>query len=346
MSRAIILPTPADPFLVSYWYKNFQTYSHFIRKLYIVVNSPSQEAYEIIAKLVKDDPKVKVLHFPIQIDHGNAINEALKDVSEDLVGLIEDDAFVVNPQAIDDAFAWLENPECGIEIVGSKRGSCSPEISDKAAQKWGLSYAGHGDQGCNFWPCFFFTRTAHLKATDRNFNGKRWEIGDSLYDLGIADDVCYGDTFVNTSLQLRSTFEEKQIHYVPQYHASPEDLIHSTAGKGIFDGQAPWMHIGSLSSGFSGLLRNQQGIPLSNRKEAHAHSEHTLPNAPTNEFEQWEYERRVQIWQAAYDSCYQDIEISLSKDYLYAIENVIMQFQLKPKRIRQRREIYQKCFNL
>ncbi|MCG3176835.1 MAG: hypothetical protein MOGMAGMI_01799 [Candidatus Omnitrophica bacterium] len=342
--RAIILPTPSDPFLVLYWYKNFNTYRDYVDKLYLVLNTPSTEAPKMLFKLLKDDPKVKVMIYDRLLDHGNAINEALANTIEEYVGLIEDDAYVVNPKAIDDAFTWLESGKR--EIVGSKRGSCSDEILEKAKRVWGIDYRGYGDQGCNFWPCFFFTKTAHLKATDRNFNARRWEIGESLYSLGVAESIIHGDTFVNTSLQLQSLFDQSQIEYMPQGHANPLDIQHYEKREGIFNGKMDWLHIGSLSSGFCGLLRNQRGVDLARRKNPHAVEQHELPNKPTNEFEEWEYERRVQIWLTAYEENKDNIDADFGKDYLYALENVIMQFRLSKKRIRIRREIYKQFFNL
>lgn len=345
MSRAIILPTPADPFLVHYWYKNFLTWRNQIDMLYVVLNSPSEESRTYLTELLETDEKVTVLNFETMIDHGNAINEALKLVKEEYVGLIEDDAFVINPKAIGNAFERLESKHYDIQIVGSKRGSCSQEILDKAKNVWGLDYGGYGDHGCNFWPSFFFTRTQTLKDTDRNFNARRWEAGESLYNLGFADDVCYGDTFVNTSLQLQSRFKQDQIVYVDQNHANPEDIKHYEDKKYIFKHPIDWIHIGSLSSGFHGLLRNQHGRALALRKYQ-GNEDHNLPNAPTTEMEKYEYERRVQIWLTAYENRQQDALEDLAQDYWYALNNIIMQFKLSMKRIRRRQRIYKDAFNI
>ena len=44
MSRAVLLPTPCDPFLIKYWLENFSRYyEDNIDKLYVHLNSPIEK---------------------------------------------------------------------------------------------------------------------------------------------------------------------------------------------------------------------------------------------------------------------------------------------------------------
>lgn len=341
--RAAILPLPGDPFLFNYWLKFYdKNWGNLVNRLYVHLNAPVEPAVVAYIRALCDArPNITLLYTDHQTDHGNAINMALDLVTEKYLMLIEDDAFVLNPRMVDSAFALIESGN--YEIVGSKRGSCANLILEAAQQKWGITTTGLGDQGPNFWPCFFFCPVELLKRTDRNFNARAWHPGENIeaLDCDVEVETVYGDTFVNTSLQLRAMVPPHKIAYVPQYHAHPDDKQHYEHGTGIFDGQAPWVHIGSLSSGISGMLKDDQNRPLASRSIREPDGETVLGNPPTTEMERMEYERRVQIWQTAWQNAPVTIEIE-EFYHLYgaALERVIQHFRLSKQNILERQQIY------
>lgn len=348
--RAAILPLPGDPFLFNLWLKFYDKYwGQAINTLYVHLNAPVEEAVvKYISKLC-ESRNIFLMYTPNYTDHGNAINQLLDVVTEKYVMLIEDDAFIWNADVVDAAFALLESGN--FDIVGSKRGSCATEILEAANQKWDIPTSGLGDQGPNFWPCYFFSSVELLKKTDRNFNARAWYRGETIEPLGceVDVDVVYGDTFVNTSLQLRAIVPPHRIAYLPQYHSHPDDMRHADKSEFLFDGQAPWCHIGSLSSGMSGLLKDNNNRPLANRSHLDPENETVLQNAPNTEMEKMEYERRVQIWLTAWKVAAEDPLLPITKhgiieflnEYHDSIQRVIRDFGLSKENILKRMRVYQ-----
>lgn len=346
VGRAVILPTPVDPFMLNYWLWGFHNiWGDEVDRLYIVVNSPIQADVKAYVEKITNNPKITLLYIPYQIEHGDAIRRALELVQERYVMLVEDDCYIFKRGVVDQCFHWLESGQ--YQLVGSKRGSCHPEILERAKQIWGLNYEGLGDQGCNFWPNLLFTSVNTLLATDLNFGAKAWHKGEVISELGnysVLNDVIYGDTFVWASLQLRRLVPEKYIKYIPQYHGHPDDLRHYEERNNLFDGHAPWCHIGSLSSGVHGILMDDQNRPLATRVSKPEVKGQDLLTLAKTEMEQYEYERRLQWW-------LRFVEFYLEKDkenpikdfaqqYTEAVTRAIGLMKLSIKRIRRRQSAY------
>ena len=346
-SRAAILPYPGDPFLLHYWLELFyRIWADDIDRLYIVFNSAiEQSVVEYITYLCTEDKeKIDFIHIDHHIQHGDAIKLALEKCTEKYVMLIEDDAYVFRSGFVNQCFERIESGE--YDIVGSKRGSCSFEILKKAQELWGIPYEGEGDQGCNFWPCYFFSTAELLLSTDRDFNARAWEKGDKIAPLGnyvVEVPVIASDTFVNTSLQLQSRVPQSRILYLPQYHASPDDAKNYEAHRYLFDGKAPWTHIGSLSSGVSGALMDDHGRSLSRRLLDAPKDKTILPSAwcdTTSELAKMEWERRVQCWLTFWEHRDLDEIQEFAGAYRMAIDQIIGQFKLNMGRIKERQVIY------
>lgn len=347
-SRAAILPFPGDPFLFAFWFGMFKKYwGKDVDKLYVYMNSPiGEKVAEYCRGVIAGDPRVVFHYEPMQVEHGEVLNRLLDMVQEKYVMLIEDDCYIWTEGIISQCFNQIE---CGArDIVGSKRTSCGMEILSAAKSKWGLSYEGEGDQGPNFWPNLFFCeKTLLTEHTNRNFGAKAFPAGKPIewLDGYVPKEDQFGDTFVEASLQLRCTVPEERIGYVAQYHGHPLDLDHYDAHKYLFDGHAPWCHIGSLSSGIGGLIRDDDNRPLSRALIDPPAGPTVLPNGPTNEFEVMEYERRVQWWEQFYWSAPQIGLANLKMQYQRGLDRIVQQFRLSPKRIRRRRQIYSQLMN-
>lgn len=339
MKRAILLPTPGDPFLFSFWLHFYEKNLHNSGLYRLLVNFNGTTPVSIVDKevdwLLSLSSSNKYIYHDHMIDHGAAINELLEITEEPTLMLAEDDCFLLSGEKIDRCFDQIET---SIDIVGSKRGSCGMEILERAKQLWGLDYHGYGDQGCNFWPAMFFIKTEILKSTDRHFGARLWRAGQSIdyLDGYMCTQDQAGDTFVNTSLQLRNLVSQEKISYIPQHHAHPEDIEHHQRGTHIFEQPVPWVHIGSLSSGLGGVLDLTKNI------------DHMIPK--TNmEIQEWE--RRVQVWQTAWKwtienrDCDQNL-LNFAGIYRDALNRVIDTFYLNKKRIARRQEIYQNVFNI
>lgn len=144
---------------------------------------------------------------------------------------------------------------------------------------------------------------------------------------------------------------ERRILYVAQYHAHPDDKKHFEQKSEYtpFDGYASWTHIGSLSSGVDGALMDDQGRSLARRLIDPPQGPTVLPEAwchTTSEMEIMEWERRVQWWQSFWENRDPDEIQEFADLYRKALDQIITQFKLNPKRIRERQEIYKQAFNL
>ena len=351
MARAILLPTPGDPFLLKYWVDNFQKiYLKEVDRLYVCLNTPAEKpVIDYILGYLKA-PNIRVMYLDHFIDHGEAINQLLNLLlpQDEYIMLAEDDGFVFRPDYVSYCFTRIESGK--YDVVAGKRGSCHVEILKAAQKKWGLEYEGEGDQGPNFWPCFFFChRDLLIKETTRQFCGKTWKNGEVIDELDshvVQADLCPSDTFVQASLQIRNAIPDHRIKIVPQYHGHPDDAQHFQDKKYLFDGGAFWCHIGSLSSGFNGVLQDPQGRPLARRLTAEA-SDGRLPKEwiHDSDFGRREWERRVQWWFTAYEHVKNETMepgIALIRDlYRDAIQRIISQWDLSFSAISKRMLFYQ-----
>lgn len=352
-SRAVLLPTPGDPFLLRFWLNCFKWWHQHVDRIYIGLNTPlTGPVRTYMEDLILDTPKASLIGYTQTTDHGIVVKDLLEVCEEDMIMLVEDDCYIWDGFPIGQAFSLIESG--AKDIIGSKRGSCGFEILEAARNKFGISYEGIGDQGPNFWPNLFFSKRKTLLNTDRNFRARMWKAGETIEWLGhTCKEDQAGDTFVNTSLQLRCQFPENRIGYLPQYHGNTTDLEDRERGVGIFDGRAPWIHVGSLSSGVSGILRDPHNRPLSYGvltvgSDDVAEEAFELPHKPGSEMEKREWERRIAFW-----SLFHETAVVTSEDlavfhdlYGRALQRVIRQFALSTKTIRRMMEAYQNLIHI
>lgn len=222
--REVLLPTQGDTHLIRLWFKFFERWENETDYLSVHINNDN---------------------------HGTALKHMVPHAKGDYLLLIEDDGIIFNPGIVDKCFKKLENDVC--DVIGSPRMSCNPELAELAREEWGLNYEGLGDKGPNFWPNFFFVKKDLLLQTDLHFANKGWKAGEIIklpnHEWQVKSESVAGDTFVWTSLQLRSL--GARIHEVPQHHSSPYDLKDYESGEGVFRPQVDWVHIGSLTGNFS-----------------------------------------------------------------------------------------------
>lgn len=341
-SRAAFLPYPGDPFLFHYWLKFFDNiWGNEVDRLYVYLNSPIElEVVDYISALCLARPKIVFRYVDHQVEHGEVLNRMLEICEEEYIMLIEDDGYIFKPGVVDGYFKLLEDDH--FTVIGSPRGSCSQEILDEAQKKWNLDYSGMGDVGPNFWPNFFFTKKNILLATDRNFGARAWKKGEPIVPLGVIaqEDPSAADTFVNTSLQIRAMVPIEKILTIPQYHASPDDMEHHKNGQFLFDGRAPWTHVGSLSSGVGGVLIDDYGRPLARRSIDPRKDIVRVPGQCTTDQERSEWERRVTFWSLFLDYAEVDKIQFFQEEYRKALRRIIAQFELPEIRIEQKKAIY------
>lgn len=345
MSRIVFLPTPGDPFLLRYWMRFFKRWESEVDRLCISLNTyGSPESVEAIRTMAAAaSPKAEIYYVDGQIEHGDAINDLLLlskvEENEDSIMLVEDDGFVFRAGIVDECFKQLE---LGLaDVIGSKRGSCAMEIIETASARWGIPIEGYGDQGCNFWPNFFFTQRSLLEKTDRNFAAKHWDKGEYIAPLDhTLWEEANGDTFVWASLQLRGMVHPSRIRYVNQYHLNTFDIDDADRGENVFNNVAPWFHVGSLSSGWSGVIRDEHNRPLAKAWNTEPKEVWNLPPWANTQDEKQEWERRITFWQLAVEDSPMDYLPELRAEYLKGLDRVIQYFHLNEARIIKRKVMY------
>jgi len=319
LSRAAFLPSPGDPFVLLHCVHYFKTvWQDEVDMLYIHINTNIEQAVVVELMELLKHPKIKVSYADHTIGHGEAINKMLLQCDEENVLLIEDDFIIFKKGVVDTYFDILESTS--ISLVGSPRLSCDRKLADKLCEEFGLNIFQDGDAGPNFWPCMFFISTDLLRETDRNFGASE-----------------YGDTFVNTSIQLRRKIPRHNIFEIPQYHLSPDDKQHKKTGKSIFDGNCGYFHIGSLSSGIENTLLDGYNRPLKDRRVPGIKP--VIPRVPQSVQEHKELERRICWWKEAH-KMNSDRFKNFSRLYSRAIENVIIRDGLSRKNIDKMYKMY------
>lgn len=348
MTKAALLPTPGDPYVLKMWFKFFENvWQNEVDKLYIHLNSPVEaKIFDFMVDFLSKNPKVVVSTAFKAEDHGPSLVKLLNLCHEDLILLIEDDSIIFRHGIVTNCFNKIESGK--FDIVGSQRGSASHNLIDMARVKYDLDYSGYGDRGPHFWPNFFFCKREDLLKTDLHFEGKRWEKGDYIPQLNLIvdDNDTLGDTFVWTSIQLRAM--KLKIGYINQYHACTNDIGQYARKEWLWDGSCPWFHFGSLSSGIMGILRNEKGKPLAFRTNPNVPENEKLPDYIHSEEDKLEFERRCMWWQLCYEEtkneC-KDIE-EFGEPYKNAIERIINEYQLDRNRIEKRKEIYKELLGI
>jgi len=253
MSRAILLPTPGDPYICAGWVSSYKKYiKQHVDKLYVCLNSPAEDP---IFQYVNDlflSCEATIIHHHKFIDHGPALTELLKIVGEDHVLILEDDFYVQTPDAVQNWFHIVESGHK--DMVGSMRGCVGPQIIKATARKFGLT----GDEALqpNFWPSLFACRTEDLRKTDCNFRAKRYAPGVFIPELDFTPtQETGGDTFVWASIQLRAL--GLSVHQIKQWRLI--DVIRENKIP------PPWIHVGSGSTTLNGHLLDENMIPIGNK---------------------------------------------------------------------------------
>ena len=227
MSRAVILPTPGDPLLLSYWLRNYASWKRYVDQLYVMITWP--QTYDVLERCYDDVHAAggAIIIPPVgydRVDHGQAIDMMLPGVDETHVVLMEDDVYVRTPEEINACFTLIEGGTA--DVVGSPRGSCSPEIIEEMQRQ------GHA-HGTALWPHLLFSHTVELRALSESFTCRQWAAGEEVRGLNyhVRED-CSSDTGVAATTELRA-------------YARVHEILSDDGDRG----DPPWFHVGSLSSG-------------------------------------------------------------------------------------------------
>lgn len=346
LSRAALLPTPGDPFLIHLWMQSFEKiWFDEVDKLYVNVNSclPKHVVGSVIKRLQRNG-KTEVSYDDHMLDHGNSITKLVRSCTEELVMLIEDDAFIFKRGRVDGCFRSLEKGE--YDFMGSPRGSCELKIFYRGMEKFDQPTVGF-DTGPNFWPNFFFCRRSDLLKTDMNFCGMTFQKGRYIpvLDWTVDEDNAHSDTFVWASLQMRSL--GLKAGYVEQYKMHPNDFDERRTRTNCFSPKAGWLHSGNLSGSLHSWLRTEDGYPLASSPGAVPIDMSVTPDEARGHGMQDEFERRAAFLILAHETSlgeYEDIE-DFRRAYRKGIDLLVRRYLLQTDRLERRTRMYKKLLS-
>lgn len=260
MSRAALLPTPGDPFVLDYWARNCrEVWRHEVDDLYVLLNGPQDAAVLARNTALLEDLGARVLVDDARLGHGEALGRLLEICDTMHVVLLEDDAYVREQGALDEAFALLEDDEA--DVLGTSRGGMDPRVQALAEARWGRASTPNGGDGPGLWPCFLFAWRSDLLATSRQFAARAWQPGEVI--PGLEHVVEPPDTLTTDTLTV-TAFELRAIELRHRYHVQHKELWH----KELPPEGAPWFHVGGLSNQ-PGAARADIGGTLEGRDWAH-----------------------------------------------------------------------------
>jgi len=253
LTRAIILPTIGDPYRAGLWLSSYKKcMKDEVDQLYVCLNSDADIAViEHVTEMYRAEG-AEVFVFDAHCSHGFNIEHPLKNCKEDLVLFLEDDFYIVEPGHVDRWFRMIETGQ--VDAIGSPRGSCSKEVTDKVAETFGLT--GCEVQCSSFWPSLYAGKVADFyRMRELNLGSHMHPAGKYIPELDWTPDKdeC-GDVFVWASIQLRALglkfYIEDQGNWIDVW---------------IRKEVMPWIHTGAGSSSFLSHLISSDGIPIGQR---------------------------------------------------------------------------------
>lgn len=346
MTKAALMPTPGDPFLLKFWFFLFEKYwQNEVDRLYVLYNSRMElPVVEFVRSFMTKNPKVVFLYEDHMIEHGNAIKALVNICQEDMVMLGEDDGMIFKEGAVKEQFEKIESGKT--DIVASQRQSSTLHIAEIAQQRFGT-----WNTEAFFWPNFFFIEKKYLLETDQHFGAKRFDKGEHIAELNwIVDEESALDTFGWTSIQLRA--KGLRIDLVDQYHAMAEDLIFFREKIKSWKGDSKWCHLGSLSGMMTNFLYDDAGYPLESR--SHRASPPIDPNnipKPVdiaNEGPKQDFESRVANVLLAFERTQGECDaIAEFRDqYRRAIDRLVKCFELRTSLIQRKIDAYKILYTM
>jgi len=241
--RSALLQLPGNPFILRYWLRNYEAvWKGEVDELRVFVNgNPRADQVQAMRRLVQDTGGI----FTAQegrLVHGQATRILIGETEATDVLLIEDDAFVRQPGAIDRAFV---DAECGA-VVGSPRGGMDPAIEQAARDKWGPDPEGpDGSSGYGLWPCFMFGPRHVLDEVKDGFSSQSWPAGQVIPGLG-----CWFGFETHTDTTTSSAFRLREAGIPLVYEGQWKELwmkdLSAMQEKAGYD--PPWFHSGGLSN--------------------------------------------------------------------------------------------------
>ena len=257
MARVALLPAGGDPFLLAYWAQHYRQWCPEVDSLWVhVVGQSDPDVIAYIARQFLGSDRVT--NQGGREPHGQVLRRMAAEADpDDVVLFLEDDAFVRHPGVIDERFRLVESG--AVDVVGTARGNATPNLIARAEELYGPSpITTSGETGLSLYPCFLFARRRDIPD---HLDSCAWKAGDHIEALDYtctAEEAC--DTFTHASwvMRQRGLRIKAEAAYRSDSAHAPQAGWRTVDG-GANTGDAPWFHVGSLSSGYGCAFLSDPG---------------------------------------------------------------------------------------
>jgi hypothetical protein len=254
-SRAILLPSIGDPFLLELWFsRSYPKFKNEVDHVYICLDSNQNEKWQSevkqhIIETYSKLPNISIF-FSEKAGLSSTIETAFKRCQHTYFAYIQEDAYVYKEGEVDRCFELLECDT--VDVVATPMycysGILNGLLSDVTGGK--EPYLHH--LGFAFWQNFFFSSVKTIRETNCNFEPKQYRKGERIPYLNQeAPDTVSLDVMAEISFQLRVL--GKRFKYVSQ-GLGVHDLNFSPLDVNF------WQHVNSLSS-ITTYLVNETAMP-------------------------------------------------------------------------------------
>jgi hypothetical protein len=235
MTKAVVTHFDGDPFLLNFWLSLYSKYwQGECDKVYLTVsyhkNLISQRIIDYEKKLLDHYPEIKYTFVDNWEIPEIANPRSIKEVTEELVGLIESDGFIYERGIVAQCFKLLED---GQDLVAPPY-----ELIKDAYLNGDLHTNG-------YMRCFLFTKMELLRKTDLDFLPKlipaNTKINDTEYSTQVDVPLdCFGWMSWQLALLLPKTT------YTPAINLTPDNILSPYSN-------FKWIHVRQMQSSTLGM---------------------------------------------------------------------------------------------
>jgi len=310
MSRAVLVPSIGDPFLINLWYKLCHHYwIKEVDKIYISIDSHNEPLFGETAKYfdtLAEDKKFKIIY---NDDRGMATNfeKVFNACQENYFAFVQEDAFIFKSGELDRQFRKLE---IGIvDVIGTPMQDYTSFLSNDLAEQFNIHNRFLLERGLSLWQNFLFGNWKMWSLAKPQFAPISWKKGTKIEWLDnykLPEDANL-DILVETIFKLRK--------YNAKFSYVAQTLMVTIDAFRYLDINF-WIHVNNLSS-IMGFIVGDFGELKFSDDIRH------------------EMIRRVSWWCFAYKSSLDLKQIipNFANEYLNAIEKVKEIFRIQHRDI-------------
>lgn len=254
-SRAILLPSIGDPFLLNLWFsRSYPKFKDEVDHVYLCVDMNQNEKWQYeIKQYIVDTysklPNVSVF-FSEKAGLTSSFETPFKRCKHTHFAYIQEDAFVYRKGEVARCFEAVESGQ--VDIVASPMYCYSAILNELMSGATGAKEPYLHNLGFAFWQNFFFSSIDTIRKTNCDFDVKQYRQGEMIPYLNReAPETVSLDVMAEISFQLRVM--GKRIKYVSQ-GLGVNDLCYYPLDVNF------WQHVNSLSS-ITMYLVNETSLP-------------------------------------------------------------------------------------